>query len=259
MTEYEYEEWFNKWLGDIESLDKSIPNSPFANAPKPFNNRVWLSVNLASFIFALLLSLLFSYLDSVFKLWILSWLNNAFLSISFGLLVSSEIFVYTNLRETNVQYYNEIIPLLKKRYDNLHTAFFEHTFKLSIYYQGREYQKYYEAWSAHSNTCIVIVEFYKYLFSVFLFRPKCFTAELADLDAICTKILNANQKCQEEYFSQKTISEETYKACNEATQPPYALLMTIEALAQELQQNLYILKYSRKIIGHKANDMFGEK
>lgn len=40
--------------------------------------------------------------------------NNALLNISFDLLVSQRIFIYTNLRDSNIAYYSDVIPLFKK-------------------------------------------------------------------------------------------------------------------------------------------------
>jgi hypothetical protein len=255
LTEHEYKEWFDKWLRDIESLDNSNQNSPFANAPKPFNSRKWFVINAVLLLFTLLLSLTFSYFNNIYKIWLLSWFDNAFLNILLGLMVSLLIFTFTNLRERNVLYYSDIIPLLKIRYSNLHSAFFEHTFKLSRYYQNHDYAGYYDAWHVHVNVCLVILNFYEYLFVVFPFKPKCFNVKKESLEKVSNRLLEANNLCQSEFFTTKTISEETYKTCGESTEIPYGLLVIIGSLIEELEQNLYVLKYNKKKLhdGYKDN------
>lgn len=246
LTEDEYKEWFIALLGDIESLDKVKQNSPFANVPKPFDSRRWYIVNGLSLLICLVLSMVFAYLNSAFDKWYFSWLENATLSISLGLLVSLVIFIFTNLRERNVVYYTDIIPLLKDRYDRLHKAYYEHIFKLSIYFQKLEYQNYYDAWYAHVNVCFKLIEFYEYLLEVFPYKPKSFHYTKQALKNITNQLLETNNRCQSEFFSTKIISKELYDECYASLIKPDGILADIEALIVELEQKLYVLKYSMK-------------
>ena len=60
-SEHDYEEWYQKYLGDIESvLDYEPERSPYTNTPKPFSQRkmlIWCTV-LFFFLFWVLFSVL---------------------------------------------------------------------------------------------------------------------------------------------------------------------------------------------------------
>lgn len=251
MTEHEYKEWFQKYLGEVESLTDSQQDSPFANAPKPFNNHNWILINVFLLIVSLVSSIVFAWLNSLYSIWFYSWLDEAFLSISLGLLVTLLVFYFTNSRERNIIYYTDIIPLLKKRYKSLTDAFFQHTFRLQRSYYATYFSEFYDAWHAHCNTCIVIIGFYEYLLKAFSFRPKSFFYTKADLEGMVAKLLNADEKCQKEYLETKIVSNQTYELCKNSESGPYSILSTLESTIIELEQNLFKIKYSKNNIKGK--------
>ena len=61
-SEHDYEEWYQKYLGDIESvLDYEPERSPYTNTPKPFSQRkmlIWCPNFSFSFGFFFLFSVL---------------------------------------------------------------------------------------------------------------------------------------------------------------------------------------------------------
>ena len=111
MSEHEYEEWFDKYLGDVESTLKTENTSQISNIPRPFNAKRWAGINVIILILALLGSLLFAGYNSVHPQWYFEWGCNALLNMFFGLLVSLLIFIYTNLRERNITYYTDVCLL----------------------------------------------------------------------------------------------------------------------------------------------------
>lgn len=96
-SEHDYEEWYQKYLGDIESvLDYEPERSPYTNTPKPFSQRkmlIWCTV-------LIFLSLLGSFFCSLsyesFHHWILSWFSNIFF----------ELFNWSGCEYRSLDFYN---------------------------------------------------------------------------------------------------------------------------------------------------------
>lgn len=249
FTESEYEEWFHKYLGDVESPFQSEIHSPLENIPKPFNNKKWTKILLLSFLLSLALSLLLSWENAQYNKWILSWLSEALLNISLGLLVSIFIFAFTNSRDRNIAYYTDIIPLLKKRYEDMKAAYYTHHFKLQIYYQKGDFESYYWAWHAHVNACLTIVGFFEFLLDVLPFKTESFAFNKTDLRDLEDELSTANNNCQNDFFKgQKIITKKTYILCFESENKTFDLLMSLNCFIQEIQQRLYNTKYSKKRI-----------
>jgi|GEM_PF-3789861 len=246
MTEREYEDWFAKYLGDVESTDDT-KNSPLLNAPKPFKATKWTKINIVALTASFIISLLFAYLNSIYNQWLMNWISNALLNLSLGLLVSLFIFIFTNIRERNIAYYSDIIPILKKRSEDLHKAYFEYTFKFDRFYE-KDFEKCYEAWHVQSNTSFVIIQYIEFLIEVLHERPKCFTFDDSELEQAKDRILDANKKIQEEFIHHGVITPETHQICREALQFPFYLVGLAQDIVIELQQNLYHNKYSKRTV-----------
>lgn len=245
MTDHEYKEWFAKYLGDVESPHGSDNDSLISNIPRPFKSRNWMIINSLILLITFVGSLFLSWLNSCESKWYYEWGYNALLNISFGLLVSILIFIYTNLRDRNIAYYSDVIPLLKKRYNDMHTAYFQYNFKLERYKQGNKVEEFYDAWHIQSNTGFVIIGFFEYLIGISVFDCKKYNIDTLLLNTLSDQILDANRKIQEEYLHHNTISEKTYEICIEAMMPSFSLLMVLNEFIGDLENQLFTIKYDK--------------
>ena len=248
MTEREYEDWFEKYLGDIESLDKTRFKSPLLNIPKPFNGKKWIVFHVIVLISSVVLSFVLAYISSICGKWFYEWFSNAFLNLSLGLVASLILLLYTNHRDRNVAFYSDIIPLLKTRYENMREAYRDFTNKISRYHQQNDYENCYIALKANSNTCIVIADFFKFLITVLPYKPKSIDIDFDYLDKGIHAIVDADHKMRTEFSKQSIISDETVKACNNANYIGQHLLFTLQKLIIEFEQMLYGIKYTKKLI-----------
>ena len=247
MTESEYEEWFKKYLSNIETIDNEflIQKSQLKNMPKPFNIKKWVRWNTVVLMVSLILSFLAAAINGS---WLYSWISNAFLNLAFGMIVSLIIFVFTNLRERNVIYLTDIIPLLRKRYCNLSEAYFQNSFRLGLYSQSGEWNCYYDAWHMLSNTCVVVNGFYLFLLKVIpnIKNFECyaeneiikFNNQLLEIDAIFC-----------EYYAQHhEITQKIHKKCEKAILHSYEILDEINCLTNQLEAHLFETKYGKSRI-----------
>jgi hypothetical protein len=261
MSEAEYEEWFDKYLGDVESLDSDNQNSRLPNIPKPFNKKKWLYINGIILLITITTSFALAFCFEYYNSWIVEWASNALLNLSLGLIASLIIFTYTNHRDRNIAYYTDVLPLLHTRYENMHKAYFDFTFGISRAYQKSDFDSLYEAWHANSNTCFVIMNFFQYLLEVFPFEPKCFkglTNEL--LEQKKGEIREVNTEMFDKYHGHEQISGELVSRCKKSTDIGFMLLMTLQELIKELEQDYFSIKYTnRKITSFEKERMKFEK
>jgi len=246
LTEHEYEAWFDKYLGSVETLDKiDIGKSPLSRIPKPLNRKAWEIIAVMGLIVSLAVSCLLAWLYEITCLWLLNWFNNAFLSLSVGIAASLIIMIYTNAKERNVAFYSDIIPILENRHENMHKAYFDFYFKISIYSRAQKYTECYHAWHANCNACFVILEFLRYLYAVLPFSPKSLTFTLGDIEKATETLSEANEKISKEFFDKNSICQETIDLSYEAISCGAECLYNIEDLIQEFKCNLYGIKYGK--------------
>lgn len=249
MTEHEYEDWFAKYLGDVESLDSLDNNSCLQNIPKPFKRKKWIITNVICLAFTLVLSLFFAFLFEKFDFWLYDWANTALQSIFFGLVISIFFFIFTNQRDRNIAFYSDVIPLLRKRYNDMYEAYFQYTFEIQISRQKDDMESVYEAWHINSNTCFVIIGFFQYLFEVLPFIPKSFSsAGISNeiLDKLSKNILDLNNKVQTEYFKDKRIHHDILKKCESTLRTGSSLLSSLDSFILELEQQYFSMKYAKR-------------
>lgn len=248
-SEHDYEEWYQKYLGDIESvLDYEPERSPYTNTPKPFSQRkmlIWCTV-------LIFLSLLGSFFCSLsyesFHHWILSWFSNIFLSFSIGLVASIVLLIFTTIKDRNSAFYSDIIPDLERKHQNMQDAYFQYCNKISIYFQQQNFNECYDSWRIASNTSFVILDFLEYLEKVLPYRPKCLTLAQSDIEEAKNNISIANSQIESEYIKDFHISKETADACDKAIFPASTALTAIQALIEEFKQTRYELQYGQKNI-----------
>ena len=141
MTEHEYEEWFNKYLGEVESLHSdSSKQGVLSFIPRKLHRWHWIVSCLLALAISTFLSLYLSYHYELSDFWLLSWSSNALLSFSIGLIASIFLMLYTNACNRNVGFYSVAIPLLEKRLSDMRKAYFDYTFKIQIRYVAEDYQ-----------------------------------------------------------------------------------------------------------------------
>ncbi len=243
--EKEYKEWFEEYLSDIESPLDYQHNSILLNKPKKFKPRKWFVINSCSIVVSMAISFyLLRYTDKVSI-----WFSNLFMSISSGLLASLIILAFTNSRDKNITYYEEIIPLLKDRYKKLNYVYHYCWPKLSIAYQTCNVEDYFKYSHYSSNANIVIINFMEYLIKTFNFNRR-FPYNEEKLNVATNKVLEASNLCQKAYYKSerefKDKFEEIKNLHEEASNSPYEILQILECLIEELEQELYKIKYYKK-------------
>ena len=104
-SEHDYEEWFQKYLGNIESVyDYDPKRSPYSNTPKPFDKKsmmFWCGILIIIF---LLISFFCSLFYEYSNFWILSWFSNISMSFSIGLVASIVLLAFNTIRTGKTTY-----------------------------------------------------------------------------------------------------------------------------------------------------------
>jgi hypothetical protein len=246
LTEVEYEAWFDKYLGNVESLDKvDIDKSPLSRIPKPLKRKKWIIVAVFGLLICLVGSCLLSWVYEITCFWLWNWISNALLSFSLGIVASLLIMIYTNAKERNVAFYSDIIPILEDRCENMRKAYFSCFFKVDRYFSAKDYNKCFDAWHANCNTCFVILDFLRYLHAVLPFQPKSLTASLNDIEKAIDVLSEANQRISREFFDSNEIRRETLDFCRRTTEYGHRGLLIVENMIQEFKCNLYGIKYGK--------------
>ena len=238
LSEPEYKEWYAKYLGDVESLNGSQHTSPLLNIPKLFNRKKWVVIHVVLLLVGIAASFTFALINSSCSHWTYEWFSNAFLNMSFGLVVSLLIFIFTNHKERNIAFYGDVIPMLKLRYANMKEAYYDYCLKIGRYHQQKRYDICYQAWQASSATCYAIIDFFKFLLTVMPYKPKCINFDIAYLEKEQDKIYNMHIKVEEEYIKQKAFSNKLAQECQMTIGIGGHLLYVLNSLIQEFQQTL---------------------
>ncbi|MCH1966195.1 hypothetical protein [Paraclostridium sordellii] len=243
--EREYKEWFETNLSDIESPLDYEHKSPLLNKPRRFKAINWIIINFLSIVGCLIISFFLMKYENKFIIW---W-SNLFMSISSGLLASLIILLFTNSRDRNIAYYEHIIPLLKDRYRKLNYAYNFCWPKLDIAYQTNNVDDYFKYSHYSANTNIVIIGFMEYIITSFNFS-KQFPYNQNKLNIASSIVLEASNLCQSEYYKNKLSNKEKFKQIKvlneESSNVPFEILNILENLIDELEQELYRIKYHKK-------------
>ena len=246
MKEHEYEEWFDKYLGKIESLDsKESKESILSFIPKKFNKKCWIISCSVALIVTIVASIYLAYRYDKANVWYLNWGYNVCLSFSIGLIASVVLMLYTNVESKNIGFYTVAIPVLKDRLSNMRKAYYDYNFKIQIAFSRGDYQGCYDAWHANNNTCFVILEFLKYLKIQFPYSPESLNYTIENIKNAENKILEANNRIQTEFFGTKIITPETVDVCRKAMDYGAYGLSTLDMLISELKLNLYGIQYGK--------------
>lgn len=246
-SEHDYEEWYQKYLGDIESSFDCFPEkSPYTNTPKPFSQRkmvCWCGILVIVF---LLVSFLCSYFYESVNLWILNWVSNLSISFSIGLVASIVLLVFTTIKDRNAAFYSDIIPDLERKYQNMHDAYFQYCNYIGIYFRQGRFEDFFDAWHFVSNTSFVILDFLEYLDKILPYHPICFTLTPSDIECAKHAISEADNQLKKECSTDFYVSKETSDACDKAIQPAFTALLILRNLIEEFKQNRYGLLYGTK-------------
>lgn len=183
MNKKEYHDWFDKYLGDVETDFQTNLQSPLLHAPKPFKLWRWLIV----LITLTVISLMGSFLIDVFTN--LKWISNVLANIGAGLIASIIILLFSTSKEKNIEYMSEAIPLLRERLKNMHEAYYYDMARQTIASQQGDYITYFDCAHRWTNTYTVILEFYKLLCETAKYKPKYLTECFSDIE-------NGHEKCR---------------------------------------------------------------
>lgn len=247
MNEHEYEEWFGKYLGDVETLDKQgKEDSPFAYIPKPLRRIRWLVLCIISLVMSAGISLRMAFLYETTHFWLWNWLSNALLSLSIGLVASIFVMIYTNIRDKNIAFYSEIIPCIETRIKSMRSAYFAYAFKIQKAYRKQDYSACYEAWHINSNTCFVILDHILFLRTVLPSDFRNLLPDGTEIETTKNKILDTNEKIQREFFHTQFISKDTVDECLNTSYCGAIALQRLEHLLAAIRRSLYGLKYNMK-------------
>lgn len=260
MTEKEYEDWFERYLGDVENTNSINDKSIISNKPKKINMKIWYTCLWILFIASLIISFTLMLIkNNNIELWYLDWISNALLNISFGVLVSIIFSYFTILREKNITYYNECIPIIEQRYKNIHEAFFQYCFKLDIEFQKGDYEKFYtEVWHAHINTIFVIIEYWEYLIQIFKNESNLYSVTKDKINKVKKELLEKSMICDEEYYKSETISVETYKSCKEISNIGFDYLMELNKFICNLKKDIYNMKFNKRLLTQEEKDFYNK-
>lgn len=246
MTDSEYKEWFKENLGDIESLyNADVGSSPFAYVPRPLRRGRWLILCVVGLIFSLGISFGLAFLYEAKNFWFVNWCSNAFLNLAFGLTASLIVLSYTNLRDKNVAFYSDIIPKMETQIDKMRNAYYSYTFKVDREYRKGNYESCYEAWFINLNTCLVILEYLRFLNTVLPSELKLALPQEENIRKAEDSLLSANENIQKEFFSREIICEETKIKCIRAAEYGMFALDKLDQLLITIKQSLYGLKYNK--------------
>ena len=247
MNEHEYEQWFEMYLGDVESPYSEYSElSPFKNIPKPLKKKIWLWVLLISLIILILSSLLFSFLYSICNHWYLDWISNALLSFLIGIVSSVLILIYTNSAEKNISFYSDVIPLLEERYSKMSAAYYDCALYPNIRYGENNMQGCFNEWHKLINTCTVILDFIKFLSECSPEYKNRLSIDIDTLNRYSQELSEANEKISKEFYSINEINHNTLEDGLKITYCGSLGLSAIENMIVKMKQELYRNKYTPK-------------
>lgn len=243
MTESEYKEWFNTYLGDVETGFETNLDSPILNAPKLFNFWKWFIILSAITFVSIGLSALFYFLPQAK----IEWLSNACLSIGTGIIASIIILIFTQAREKNITYLNDIVPLLQTRHRKMSDAIYYDMGREAISSQNGIYEVYFACYQRFKNTYCVIVQFYKLLCETAKYKPKYLTAYLKYLDDDWEQKNAYEQKVYANYNSQNADNN-LMDLANEKLKVERLIISILDVLdyyIKDLRAKLYHIKYNK--------------
>lgn len=230
-SEAEYEKWFDEKLGNFESIygEKTI----FDYCPKSFNLKRWLNG-------LIIFTIIFVILAYIFYKCEFDFLFNISLSVSTGLIVNLIFLIITNSKEKHINYYSNIILILRKRRNQLSEAYHECWPQMSIAYQQNDKEKWYKYWHRLVNMSCVAIEFHNFLIKKLPNDYKYnnnfqdISDKLTNLNNIAFKLVNTNDK-----IDFKELNTESEKELHVI----FTIIMQLDSLLEKLQLNLYSKLY----------------
>lgn len=237
-------------LGKIEIDEQRTKDSPITNVPKLFKVKKW--VIWLSIITVVCTSLSFG-LNYVHNEQ-LQWVSTVLINIGAGLVASIIILLFTSSRERNITYYNDIIPLLEKRYELLNNAFYFDIARNSIAVQNGDFETFLDCHKRTINTLCVIRGFYKMICDTSAYIPKYLKMYYDKLNIDFDENSNYSNEVFSLYNTQSGKNHETIiSELNEldSKQMKHSklcldILDILQKYIEDLKMQLYIIKYSRR-------------
>ena len=189
FDERTYEEWFEKYLGDVENIDRMEDPSPLRHQPRTFKFWIWIILLSISIVICGIVSFI---IYDVYE-----WLSNLMLNFSAGLFASLILLCFTTSKDKNINYANDVLPILRNRLSNMREALNYSFAPLQIAIQQQSCEDFHDYTRLLTNTQCVISNFIQYLTKVCRYKPKYL-------------IECANKK--EDFFNDcKSLSDLSYK------------------------------------------------
>ena len=247
MNEHNYEQWFEMYLGNIESpYSSDFEQSIFKNTPKPLKKKIWLWTMLISLVILIILSLIFSYLYSINNHWYCDWISNALLNFLIGIVSSILILIYTNSAEKNISFYSDIIPLLEERLSKMKAAYYDCVFYPEIKYKEGNMKGCFDEWHKLVNTCTVILNFITFISKCSPEYKKRLNIDIDKLNKYSQDLSEANEKILKEFYATEKIDFNTLEEGLKITHCGNRGLSEIENMILKMKQELYRNKYAPK-------------
>lgn len=229
-TEAEYEKWFDKYLGDFEVVGGDGDNNTIFNyTPKPFNISHWIKGLILFIVLFIILSFLFYNIK-------LNFLFNISLSISTGLIVNLIFLIITSAKDRHINYYSNLIPILQKRRNKLHDAYFQCHPQMSIAFQQNDRDKWYKYWHRLVNLAYVAINFHNYLIRKI---PNDYKY-INNFETILDKLTELNNDSYKLIDNDKKIGfKHLHTECEKELYVVFTIILQLDELIEQLQVSLY--------------------
>ena len=155
FDERTYEEWFEKYLGDVENIDRMEDPSPLRHQPRTFKFWIWIILLSISIVICGIVSFI---IYDVYE-----WLSNLMLNFSAGLFASLILLCFTTSKDKNINYANDVLPILRNRLSNMREALNYSFAPLQIAIQQQSCEDFHDYTRLLTNTQCVISNFIQYL------------------------------------------------------------------------------------------------
>lgn len=244
--ENEYEEWFDKYLSEIESPHMANEHTPFLNAPRLFNAKKYMVLLSLGMIVSAILSFVFAGFDCKYS----GWLSGIFSNLLIGLVGGLILLIYTNSKERTRAFYRHIIPILKKRLENLNCAYNYCWPKISKAYQAGDSDSYFKYCHYIINTECVIINFFEFLEDSISNQFRIFPISKEELHEAMDSVLKFNNELQKEYNNKKRFNNEVWAYIEDMQQRaslyPVKLLQLLEEIIEAFESGLYQIEFGKR-------------
>ena len=150
------------------------------------------------------------------------------------------------MREKNISFYSDIIPLLEERHSKMSDAYYDCALYPEIKYKENNMQGCFNEWHKLVNTCTVILNFITFISECSPEYKKRLNINVDTLNKYSQELSEVNEKILKEFHSTKAINYNTLEAGLKITYYGSLGLSAIENMILKMKQELYRNKYAPK-------------